>query len=442
MPDRNEGATVSKESQSGRLAPLDALRGLAALGVSVFSHFQHFGGSKATYPFNSYLAVHWVYENAWLFVDLFFILSGIVLTYRYLEPIGARVIDGGRFFRLRLSRLYPLHVAALLTAAAVEWTLMAQHQAPVIYEKNDLYNFTLQLFYLHTFFEHGWSFNEPSWSVSGEVLVYLLFFLYARRYRTQYVIVSSLTIVLGIAVQQPSWNLPILNALIGRALVGFFLGSVGYLAMCRLDALGYGRAFGWACLGAFVLICVLASFIGFHEWIGSVPLPNALTVFPLVIFASLRVPPLARLLSLRPFTFLGDLSYAVYLIHVPLQMIFLAVMRARKVPVPTESPWLLAGFAGVLVVAATAVHFMASSVRRAAGCDVGSSGRRHPRRPPSPEPRPSPQRSRTRRLECSTYSRYASFAIIEHSSSPVEKFFALRSPPRRLGSSEGISAMR
>ena len=348
---------MKKDVDGTRLAPLDALRGFAALGVSVFSHYQHFGGTKATYPLANLLVFHWIYENAWLFVDLFFILSGVVLTYRYLEPLGAKAVSGRQFFNLRVARLFPLHVAALLVAAAVEWTLMARHEPPVIYEKNDLYNFTLQLFYLGTFFEHGWSFNEPSWSVAGEVLVYLLFFVYASRYRANYVVIAVLMIVVGIAAQQPNWNLPILNSLLGRALVGFFLGSLGFLALGRLDARGWGRRAGWACLGALALVCVLASFIGFHEWIGSVPLPSALAVFPLVIFASLRVPPLAWLLSLRPFTFLGDLSYAVYLIHVPLQMIFLAIMRARKATIPTESPWLLVGFAAVLLVAATATHY-------------------------------------------------------------------------------------
>ncbi|HVV53605.1 MAG TPA: acyltransferase [Polyangia bacterium] len=341
-----------------RLAPLDALRGLAALGVSLFSHYQHFGGNKATYPFANLLVPHWLYENSWLFVDLFFLLSGVVLTYRYLEPLGSGALDGKRFFHLRVSRLYPLHVAALCVCAAVEWTLMARHEPTVIYQNNnDLYHFTVQLFYLHTFFEHGWSFNEPSWSVSGEVLVYLLFFLYARRARASYLALALATLVVGIAVQQPGWNLPILNGLLGRAMVGFFLGSLGFLFLRELDRRGYGRAFGWACLGGLALICVLASFIGFHELIGSTPLPNALAVFPLVIFASLRVAPLARVLSWRPLTFLGDISYAVYLIHVPLQMIFLAVARERRINIPTSNPWMLAAFAAVLISAATATHY-------------------------------------------------------------------------------------
>jgi len=139
--------------------------------------------------------------------------------------------------------------------------------------------------------------------------------------------------------------------------VGFFFGSLGFLAMRALDRRGYGVRFGWACLGALGGICVLAWLIGYRELIGTTPLPYVLTVFPLVIFASLRVPPLARLLSLRPLTFLGDISYAVYLIHVPLQMIFLAVTRAHKVELPTHSPWMLAAFTVVLVSAATATHY-------------------------------------------------------------------------------------
>ena len=261
---------------------------------------------------------HWVYENAWLFVDLFFLLSGIVLTYRYLEPLASRALTGRKFLNLRISRLYPLHVATLLVCAAVEWTCMARHEPTIIYQgNNDLYHFTLQLTYLHTFFEHGWSFNEPSWSVSGEVLVYILFFAYARRGHASYVPLAVAMVVVGIATQSPGWNLPIINSQIGRALVGFFLGSLGFLAMREFDRRGQGAKFGWACLGALTVVCVLASLIGFHELIGTNAFPNALMVFPLVAFASLRAPPLARLLSLRPLTFLGDLSYAIYLIHVP-----------------------------------------------------------------------------------------------------------------------------
>lgn len=350
---------MSRSTSTERLAPLDALRGIAALGVSLFSHYSCMGGDRATYPFNNLLVGHWVYENAWLFVDLFFLLSGIVLTYRYLDPIANKTVGGRQFFDLRFSRLYPLHVVTLLICAAAQWTCLARHQPPVIYQKNynDFYHFALQLTYLHAFFESGWSYNEPSWSVSGEVLVYLLFFLYARRDRSKYVPLAVAMVIVGIAAQSPGWNLPVLNALLGRALLGFFLGSLGYLAMRDLDRRGLGPVLGWGCLIALGAVCTVASLIGFHEFIGTDPRPMALGVFPLVIFASLRVPPLARLLSIRPLTFLGDISYAVYLIHIPMITVLMAVMQATKRTVPTQSPWTMFVFAAVLIPLATAVHY-------------------------------------------------------------------------------------
>jgi peptidoglycan/LPS O-acetylase OafA/YrhL len=346
---------MSQPPRTDRLAPLDALRGLAALGVSLFAHYQHFGGKKAEYPFAGSTAVAWTYENGWLFVDLFFLLSGIVLTYRYLEPLASGRVSGREFIWLRISRLYPLHVLTLLVCAAVEWTLLVRHEPVVIYPNNDLYNFFLQLFYLHTMFEHGWSYNEPTWSVCAEVLAYVLFFVYARRHSKNYVAACILTIILGIATQT-NWSLPLLNPNMGRGLVGFFAGSLLFLAMRRLDLAGYGTRFGLACLGALAIVSFLGHRIGYGAWIGRSALPNCLAVFPLVIVTALRVPPVSALLSLRPLTFLGEISYAIYLVHVPLQMFTLAVSRARRVSLPTNSPWFLMGYFVVLIAVATAAH--------------------------------------------------------------------------------------
>ena len=47
-----------------RLAPLDSLRGVAALSVALFSHFQHFGGDKSSYPFVSIAPFAWLYDSA------------------------------------------------------------------------------------------------------------------------------------------------------------------------------------------------------------------------------------------------------------------------------------------------------------------------------------------------------------------------------------------
>lgn len=53
-------------TNENRLAPLDALRGLAALGVAVFYHYVHFGGAPEAYPLARFDLFHWLYANGWL----------------------------------------------------------------------------------------------------------------------------------------------------------------------------------------------------------------------------------------------------------------------------------------------------------------------------------------------------------------------------------------
>jgi len=347
---------MADPSRPIRLAPLDALRGFAALAVPAFTHFQHFGGDKSLYPYDSLALGHWLYVYSQFFVDLFFVLSGFVLTFRYLAPLSREQIDGREFFFLRFSRLYPLHLLTLLVCAGVEWSLMAQHQPTVIYSQDDLYHFALHLTFLQLWFEHGLAYNYPSWSVCAEVFVYLLFFLYARKRSGIFSAASALTVFVGIAVLT-SWSLPLLNRNMARAMVGFFMGALAFQATERLDRARLGHTLGTACLAAFVSIVVIANRIGYDSWIGSDPLPYGLILFPLLTVAALKTPPLAWFLSLRPLTFLGNISYAVYLSHVPIQMIILAVTRARHATIPTSSPWFFWVWIATLVSVGTAVHY-------------------------------------------------------------------------------------
>lgn len=334
--------------------PLDSVRGLAALCVVV----HHFVGSDplaVALPHRAWIDVAF-FHNSWLFVDLFFVLSGFVLTFRYLEPLSQKRIDGREFFFLRFSRLYPLHLLTLLVCAGVEWSQMAQHQPPVIYPLDDLYHFFLHLTFLQLWFEHGLAYNYPSWSVCAEVFVYLLFFLYARKRSTVLTAGALLTVFTGIAVLAGA-SLPLLNRNMARALVGFFMGVLAFQGTTRLDRAGRGHAWGASSLAALVTIVVIANRIGYDGWIGSDPTPYGLVLFPLLTVSSLKVPPLSWLLSRRPLTFLGDISYAVYLAHVPLQMIALAWTRAHHVTIPTSSPWFFWVWIATLVTVGTAVHY-------------------------------------------------------------------------------------
>src|SRR4051794_5488557 len=95
---------------------LTGLRIVAAVWVMLF-HLQ--GGLM---PFGPYLGILWpVIRAGWLGVDLFFVLSGFVMTLTYLEKLGPRfrLRPTGSFMWARLCRIWPLW--ALLTVLYGGW---------------------------------------------------------------------------------------------------------------------------------------------------------------------------------------------------------------------------------------------------------------------------------------------------------------------------------
>src|SRR5581483_6537358 len=92
-----------------RFVVLDFYRFVAALGVFIF-HLKNIDSGISPAWNGSY----------GLFVDMFFILSGFVISYSY--PAGSIGIRGyARFLVRRIARIYPLHLLTLLAFVALAW---------------------------------------------------------------------------------------------------------------------------------------------------------------------------------------------------------------------------------------------------------------------------------------------------------------------------------
>jgi peptidoglycan/LPS O-acetylase OafA/YrhL len=350
---------MSEKPSGARLEALDGLRGVAALGV-VFWHFQHFGGDAGAYPYRTFPLTGWAYERGWILVDFFFLLSGCVFTHKYLSPVAAGRIRAREFFVLRVSRIYPLHLATLLVVAGIQWWRVGHHEPTLLYQNNDLYHFALNLVFLQAgWFEQGYQYNNPSWSVAVEVLVYLLFFWIASR-AGRYVAWAFGLTLLGLGVYKLGWTYPLFNELIARAVSGFFLGSLLFLGLRALRKAGLAQPFGIAAALALAGIAFMAHLIGYDAFIGGsgfriIP-QHVLVIFPLILTMTLLLDPVGRMLSIRPLTFLGDISFTVYLVHVPLQMVMLSIYELRGTKPATSDPRFFWTFFALLLVVATLIH--------------------------------------------------------------------------------------
>lgn len=305
-------------------APIPALTGLrfvAALLVFV-SHYPVPGvaGTPLRMMRSGYMAV-----------TLFFVLSGFVLAYNYLERMETRLTPGvvGEFLLARVARIYPLYAVLI----AFTWLLSAPPRVPLW-----PYLLAIQTWYPDVRFAFG--LVEPSWSIGVEVFLYLAFPLLLAalvqlgvlRSGRRLVVVALLVCaaMLGAAVwfsltgrselsmMDPAsahrWLYRTPVARLGDFLLGM-LGAAYCLRVARADATTRGRwrIAGLAAIAVTLVFMALPSvFYSAFSWDVAYALPAA------VIFVGLTLDPrgrLARLLGAGPMRLLGEASYAFYLIH-------------------------------------------------------------------------------------------------------------------------------
>ena len=188
--------------------PLDSVRGIAALSV-VIHHVVISRTVIAAFPQKAWIDVPF-FHNAWLFVDLFFVLSGMVISLNYATS-DFRDFSLREFVLRRLARIYPLHIVTLLAMLMLRFARLGLVAigilavAPVQTEVNTGYSFFLNVLLLHSmgFLDHL-SWNGPSWSISTEFYTYLLFgvlLLWAQYFGSRRLFyVASVVLVIGSAL--------------------------------------------------------------------------------------------------------------------------------------------------------------------------------------------------------------------------------------------------
>lgn len=315
---------------SKRLAEVDALRGVAAIGVVVF----HVLTKMLPVDMIDRLAHHaaWriLVENMWTLVDLFFVLSGFIFAHVYLEDDGRlRAGTTGRSFAVaRIARLYPLHLLTLLAVLVIttmQVPIEGEFAQPGVANPGvayDGYHFLLNLFFLQSSgLQHYASFNTASWSLSPEALCYVLFFLMAAYGGGRVGALAAAAVVVA-TVSEGSRHAMFIPLDLARGITGFFMGVLARRALGATDRLGTP-----ALLIAFVVAIAVPKAVASHVFL-NYGARLSLAAFPILVLLCLRGHASA-ILRTRPFQILGDLSFSVYLVHLPVMLALFALHGGR-----------------------------------------------------------------------------------------------------------------
>jgi len=297
------------------LVGLTGLRGYAALWV-VLSHTSF--TDALLYPLGKRLG--WRLADGFirhehLAVDLFFMLSGFVLTHVHRRDFDAAVLprDTWRFLCLRLARIYPLHLIALcLTAVAWHFT----PDAPT----GDVPSFVLQVLLMGSWgFTVGETWNLPGWSLSSEWLAYLVFPLIAlataqvRKPRWQLFGVAALFgLFWFLMTKTPVHRYTFGSGASARVLIGVSIGSL--LRRLYDEPLVKRVPWTWVFVLCLPVLWWTVTDLQGHR------LPDSVTpvvVLAVMLFATAHVHPNMLLVTGRLPVYLGEISYAIYILHYP-----------------------------------------------------------------------------------------------------------------------------
>ena len=225
---------------ASKLLGLEALRFLTAFAILVF-HYRHFavvgdqpvGLVQERLPLYSLLRPF--HDFGAVGVWIFWCISGFIFFWKYRDPIAERSVGGWKFFVLRFSRLYPLHLVTLLLVALLQPVYFGLHGYFFVYQNNDLPHFLAQLFMASDWrIVHGLSFDGPVWSISIEVLVYFGFFL---------MLLATRSWQLNVAVVALCIDAAYLNAggQVTNCLALFYIGGLAAMARRAVASWRFGR---------------------------------------------------------------------------------------------------------------------------------------------------------------------------------------------------------
>lgn len=333
------------------IKPLTSLRFLAAFWVLLYHFKDHLGLNLGQWGFVA---------EGYLGVDLFFTLSGFILAHVYLQSLEGGRFGYGGFLKNRIARVYPMHLAALgaMVVLFVGASAMgAGVGAADSFKWSDLPAHLLMIHAWGATPAVGWNF--PSWSISAEWLAYLLFpliaalVLKARHAWAMAACALALCLASFVALDNLHTLLPWvgrdfsqMTAQIGalRILPSFLLGVALY---------AFGRATPAPKSGAWPIVLISAAWIvavtSLGLWTGLAWFGIAGLLYGLGETARHGVD---APMSARAFVFLGAASYALYMIHLPVDIVWFHALERLGV---TETSDLVARIAALVGVFAACV---------------------------------------------------------------------------------------
>ena len=324
----------------GHIAELDGLRALAVMLVLLV----HFG------PHASIGSLVWKIESiGWIGVDLFFVLSGFLITGILLDTREEKLYYKNFYLR-RALRVFPLYYVVIVLGLAIQ---IAWHNESIIHNLYETSWFVVYLGNIHAVFKNHpplATFLGPFWSLQIEEQFYLIFPFLVKNLRRK--ALFSMLVCVVVLSGPLRWGLYLLSP--HRELLQYTT------LPCRMDGLALGallalrvRMSQWrirpatVTLGAAGLLSGLFIYLSWGGYVWSTP---RIRTFGYSIAALAFASALLWVLRFRggwqtgwlriaPLQYLGKISYGIYLLQALIFMLIRKISTHFGIKLFVEGDW-------------------------------------------------------------------------------------------------------
>jgi len=347
---------------------LTSIRGYCALLI-VFTHY-HFFLQQIDITY-----IQKTLRYGTIGVDIFFILSGFFLTYIYRNKLReSKNIKNElyRFFIYRIARIYPLYLITLILSTILIYVGWTENKLLISDATNLTSSFLYNLFMINGLGIYSenkdiFSINSPSWSLSIEMFIYVLFpIIIIIAYRIKSV---SLNIVIIATIYYHLFMITKDHGVISSGdeilytlafwkndfLHGLELFIIG-VSTSNIYERNFLRKLPWDIIN--ILIIFVISLLIYL----AIDMNYFIFVSPFLIYSLANISPKTDKYFSNKFSFyIGEISYSIYMWHIPY-----AVIVNHFFPLSTADLWewkWIPLITGLLVISSISYHFIESPPR-------------------------------------------------------------------------------
>ena len=260
-------------------------------------------------------------NQACLAVEIFVCLAGFMMAYNYKDKISN--INFYEYFSKRYFKIMPLYWLTLVCMFL--WDSIIYLKSGKILFRASIGESILQFTGFYTgWFTDAYPLNFPLWTVCCLLLCYFVYFVICKISKEsddKYITVTIILLIVAVSIWKylnstNSVTFIIFTNSAYRAIIGFLIGLLLYEIHMRIKDSNVGKII--AVLLDIILVVSISICIYAKDFLIMYNYDTIFTCFficPLIIFNSLYISFIKRILSSKLFVFLGTISMSIYMWH-------------------------------------------------------------------------------------------------------------------------------